>query len=224
MKLTFLGTGAADWCIREHKKMEGFRRNAALLIDDCLLIDPGPDVPDALAAFGQAAGAIRYVLNTHRHSDHYCPKTLDALPNAAFYPMQAGETLRLGDYEVTALRANHATCTEAVHFIVSRGGKRLFYGLDGAWLTYDEVAAIQACGIDYAVLDATVGDVPGDYRIFEHNNLSMVREMVLSLKGHVRRFCISHMARTLHGSHAELAEAMEPFGIEVSFDGYETEI
>jgi len=74
------------------------------------------------------------------------------------------------------------------------------------------------------VLDATIGDVPGDYRVFEHNNLTMVLEMQRSLALYVKRFCISHMARTLHGTQKELEDRMRPHGIEVAFDGFETEI
>ena len=74
------------------------------------------------------------------------------------------------------------------------------------------------------VLDATVGFVEGDYRVFEHNNLNMVIEITRSLRAHVGRFCISHMARTLHTDHAALAAAMAPYGIEVAFDGYEIEL
>ena len=130
----------------------------------------------------------------------------------------------MGKYTVKAVRANHSTCEEAVHFIISDGEKKLFYGLDGAWLLYEEVEAIQKAGIDYAVFDATIGDVPGDYRVFEHNNLNMVIDMKLSLEKYVKRFCISHMARTLHGTQAELEARMAPYGVEVAYDGYETEI
>ena len=89
---------------------------------------------------------------------------------------------------------------------------------------YEEVEAIKKSGIDLAVLDATIGDVPGDYRIFEHNNLNMVVEMKTTLASYVKRWVISHMARTLHTSHAELSDRMKAHGIEVAFDGFETEI
>ena len=224
MKITFLGTGAADWKFQKHKDMEGYRRNSSILIDDCFLIDPGPDVPNALEVFEKAPENIKYVVNTHPHSDHYNENTLNFLKNAVFYPMSANEFQKIGKYSVTALKANHSTCNTAVHFIISDGEKNLFYGLDGAWLMYDEVDAIKKCGIDLAILDATVGDVPGDYRIFEHNNLNMVIEMKRSLEKYVKGFCISHMARTLHTSHAELAERMAPCGIDVAYDGYEINI
>jgi len=221
MKITFLGTGAADWSRALHKDVEGFRRNAAILIDDCLLIDCGPDVPDALATFGKRVDSIRYVINSHRHADHYNENTIASLPHATLYPTTVGGTVTVGTYTVEVLPANHATCPNAVHFIVSDGEKRLFYGLDGAWPPYVEVKAIQKYGVDLAILDATVGDVCGDYRIFEHNNLTMVMELKHSLAPYVGRWFISHMARTLHTSHAELVQRMKPHGINVAFDGCE---
>lgn len=224
MKITFLGTGAADWKFQKHKDIEGFRRNSSVLIDDCLLIDPGADVPNALQCFGKRFDEIKYIVNTHKHSDHYNEDTVRYLSDARFYPMGAGEVLTVDGYTITALQANHATCSDAVHFIISDGTKSLFYGLDGAWLMYDEISAIRSCGIDLAILDATIGDVPGDYRIFEHNNLHMVIEMKAALEKYVSRFWISHMARTLHTSHYELVERMKPHGVEVAFDGCEIEI
>ena len=224
MKLTFLGTGAADWNAAEHGHLEGFRRNSSLLIDGCLLIDPGPDVPEALETFCKDAASIRYILNTHRHSDHYCEATVSRLKDAVLFPLRAGETCTVGPYTVTAVTANHATCEEAVHLLITDGEKRLYYGLDGAWLTYSAVCEIESAPVDMAVLDATIGHVPGDYRIFEHNNLNMVVEMRHTLARSVKRFCISHMARTLHGSHEAIVADMSPYGIEVAYDGYETEL
>ena len=44
MKLEFLGTGAADWNLQRDQHMEGFRRLSSALLDDKLLLDPGPHV------------------------------------------------------------------------------------------------------------------------------------------------------------------------------------
>ena len=224
MKIMFLGTGAADWNFAKHHEMEGFRRNSSALIDECLLIDPGRDVPNALSVFKKNADQIKYIINTHKHSDHYNENTVNYLSNATFYELRAGDQRMIGKYTVIALAANHSTCKDAVHFIISDGEKNLFYGLDGAWLMYDEVAAIKECGIDLAVLDATVGNITGDYRVFEHNNLDMVLLMKASLEKYVKKFCISHMARTLHTSHAELSEYMQEHGVDTAYDGYEIEI
>ena len=141
MKILFLGTGAADW---QKEKMSGeHRRNASLLIDDILLIDPGPGVLDAAKEFSVDLSKIRYVLCTHTHADHFNASTLKELQKygAVFITVPQGEVKRTGDYKVHALKANHSI--DATHYIISRGRKRIFYGLDGAWLLYDEVQAIK---------------------------------------------------------------------------------
>lgn len=226
MKLTFLGTGAADWPAEKDDSMTEFRRMSSLLIDDILLIDPGPQVPEALRTFGKQADAVRYILSTHRHGDHFCAATLDALTaqGAALLPLRAGDEITVGGYTIRAYAGNHGTCRETVHFIITDGVRTLFYGLDGAWLLYAEYVAIKTFKPDFAVFDATIGDCDGDYRIFEHNNLQMVLEMKKTLADYVGRFCISHMARTLHTDHRTLCAHMTEHGVTTAFDGMEVEI
>lgn len=226
MKILFLGTGAADWPLERQDGMTEFRRLSSALVDDILLIDPGPQVLGALSAYGKDPAAVRYIINTHRHGDHYCADTVSALQQsgAAFVEFAAGEEKQVGPYTVSAYAGNHATCAGTVHFIIRDGERTLFYGLDGAWLLYDEVQAIKAFQPDLAVLDATIGDIDGDYRIFEHNNLQMVMEMQKTLQPFVKQFCISHMAMTLHTDHRTLAERMKIKQIITAFDGLEMEV
>lgn len=225
MKVFFLGTGAADWVLKEEGGGET-RRFSSVLIDDVLLIDPGPQVLEAMSEYGKIPENIKYIIVTHRHGDHYNEETVKTLENygAEFINFVSGEERKLGEFMVSAYTANHGTSTEAVHFIIEKDGKKFFYGLDSAWLLYDEIKAIKEKHIDYAVLDGTIGNQEGDYRIFEHNNLRMVREMKLTLAPFIRRFAISHMAYTLHQPHEQLAEEMKNYNIEVAFDGFETEI
>ena len=144
--------------------------------------------------------------------------------HAEFFDLQSGDAVTLGKYTVRAYTANHSTSEKTVHFIITDGEKTLFYGLDGAWLLYDEVQAIKKYKPDFAVLDATIGDVDGDYRIFEHNNLQMILEMKKTLSAYIGQFCISHMARTLHTDHKTLSEKMQAHRIIAAYDGLETEI
>ena len=127
MKITFLGTGAADWMIWEHKHIPGFRRNSSVLIDDCLLIDPGPDVFDALKTFNKEPSKIKYIINTHKHGDHYNESTILNLSNAKFHEFSKGEEKKIGNYLIKAFEANHGTCKNAIHFIISDGNKNFFY-------------------------------------------------------------------------------------------------
>ncbi len=220
MKITFLGTGAADWSPKKPEQGE-HRWLSSVLINDDLLIDPGPCVPDAIEKFKIDKSKIKYVINTHRHSDHFNEETLKMLTDvgAKFQEFSAGDERSVGDYTVKALAANHPTCVPTVHFLIDDGQKRIFYGLDGAWLLMPEVDAIKEKRVDLAVLDATIGNRSGDYRIFEHNNLKMVIEMKETLSKYVDRFCISHMARTLHDDHLTLKEQMQKEGIDTAFDG-----
>lgn len=224
MKILFLGTGAADYNI-QHRALDGYRRNSSILIDGTLLIDPGPCVPDALDSFGVDASNIKYVLYTHKHYDHYNEDTLSLLHanGAHSVTIADSENANLGKYRVTALQGNHSVAVQ--HFIVDDGKSKLFYGLDSAWLLYNEVRAIKACGgVNLAVLDGTVGFEKGDYRIFEHCDMDMIITMSNVLKKSAKRICISHMARTLHTDHNTLARAMSEHGIEVAYDGLVTEI
>ena len=115
------------------------------------------------------------------------------------------------------MKANHAIA--CVHFLISDGESVLFYGLDGAWITYEEYEAIQRQKVDLGVFDATIGFVDGDVRIFEHNNLNMVIEMKKTLCANIDKFCISHMAYTLHDEHDKLSEDMSKYDIDVAYDG-----
>lgn len=224
MKLFFLGTGAADWPLERPADYKEFRRLSSAIIDDTLLIDPGPQVLEALETYGKTD--VKYIINTHSHSDHYNENTLKTLCDAGaeFVKLQPGEQVQLGKYTITAHKANHGTSTDAVHFMISDGQRTVFYGLDSAWLLYDEVQAIKKTKPDLAVFDATIGDCPGDYRIFEHNNLNMVLEMKKTLDPYMGKVCISHMAMTLHTDHKTLAENMAKHGIIAACDGLELDV
>lgn len=81
MKVTFLGTSAANAnpeafcqcpnCTRA-RELGGpsLRKRSAVLVDDDLLIDLGPDVQTAAQMCNCSLTAVRYCLQTHAHSDH----------------------------------------------------------------------------------------------------------------------------------------------------------
>ena len=82
MKITFLGTAAATACplvfcrcpvCREAWRKGGpdFRRRSSVLIGEDLLIDLGPDVMSSAFDFGVDVSGIRFLLQTHSHSDHF---------------------------------------------------------------------------------------------------------------------------------------------------------
>lgn len=80
MKIRFLGTGAAtaaplpfcrcNFC-RELRAKGLFRRRASLLINDDLIIDFGPDVPQMASELNVDLTKVATVLQTHSHADHF---------------------------------------------------------------------------------------------------------------------------------------------------------
>ena len=81
MELLYLGTAAAEgypalFCQCAHctaarrERGRSLRRRTSALIDGELLIDVGPDLLAASHALGLDLSPVRYVLQTHRHSDH----------------------------------------------------------------------------------------------------------------------------------------------------------
>ena len=226
MKLLFLGTGAADWITPTAMAETSRRRCSSALIDDTILIDPGPHVLEALKSFGKDKNQIKYIINTHMHSDHYNKDVVNEFLSlgATVVDVPTGKVKSVAGYKIRSFRGNHFTSKKTKHFIIQKDASTLFYGLDGAWLLDKEVAAIKKYKPNLAVLDCTIGNKIGDYRIFEHNNIAMVKEIKSSLNSFVDRFIISHMARTLHASHKELVNQMKEFNIDVAFDGLEVEI
>ncbi len=82
MKIVVLGTSAAtgmplafcncDVC-RQSRQLAGknIRKRSSIVINDELMIDLGPDSVSACSMYGIDAGKIRFLLQTHSHSDHF---------------------------------------------------------------------------------------------------------------------------------------------------------
>ena len=225
MKIHFLGTGAADWDIKNPNTTQNFRRFSSILVDDCLLVDPGPCIREFMDSFGCPAllDSCKYVINTHRHGDHYNQEMLASLPEGIFHPMAAGETWETDDHIISAYAAHHGTVKDGVHFVIESkaDGKRFFYGCDGAWMYYETAWALLKQKFDLMIFDCTIGDLSGDYRIFEHNNVAMVAEMKATFqsRGCCENYMVSHMARTLHPTtHADAAAVLAGYGIDTAWD------
>lgn len=64
-------------------------------------------IQTALNEYEIAPEKIKYIINTHRHSDHYCKATVDRLTKvgALFTDINANEVKKLGKYTVSAYRA-----------------------------------------------------------------------------------------------------------------------
>ncbi len=252
MKLTYIGTGAADWTKASGARDGITRRFTCTLVDRELLIDLAPTTPASMFVEGGVLGRVTDILYTHSHDDHYDSDTLlsfaahhpvrvwvdsdfaDRIPHAAGVEVHSLTPLvpvTIGCYTVTPLRANHRLGAypreQALHYIISDGEKKIFWGADGAWLLTDTWHAIRANKpYDRMVLDGTLGEVTGDPRVFEHNSLPMIREMAASFHEagclkQTGQIWLTHLARDAHESPATLPATLAKDNLFVAFDDRE---
>lgn len=259
MKLQFLGTGAADWSISARRDGDFFRRYSSALVDNRLLIDPGPHIFDFAEKTGNPDlfAGVSDIIVTHSHGDHFNISTVarlaactakplrlfadpvvftlfgdSGIPGLELIPLKAGIPETVGDYNVLPCRSNHGPVLPGevtLNFIVSRGGRSLFYGLDSGWLMYDTWLHIRKARPDVMIFECTIGDVAGDDRAFGHTSIAMIGLMLQTVRQQHStaddcRYYVSHMARTLHGTHGETAALLAPLGVTPAYDGLTIDI
>ena len=251
MKVQFLGTCACDYSDKlqnecKHRFDNDARRSSTVLINDHILIDCGEHTIESLDIAGVSYAQITDVFITHTHDDHFNPVNIEKISKSRHIPLRLWvrndakmpeiQNVKIGrlvpysktEFEeslfVTSLIANHDPNAFPQHFLFEIEGKKLFYGCDGAWLLTNTYNYLHNSNLDIMVLDATVGDYIGDYRLAEHNSIPMIRLMLPSLRvnGTINdetRAILSHLAPSLHKSHIETEKIARDFGAEVAYDG-----
>lgn len=248
----FLGTGAADFSPNlktdlKDRLDKDARRSSSVLIDGRFLVDCGPHTLESMRILGIDPKCVSDLFITHFHADHYDPASVCALCDACggklrvFYREDAtvalpdncvkigtrpGKTYD-GDITFTSLAANHTAFPQ--HFLFESDGKKFFYGCDGAWMMNETYNRLKNAALDLIVLDGTVGDYVGDYRMAEHNSIPMIRLMLPSLRkigaiGDGTLIYLSHIARTLHTRHDELCTILARDGMHAACDGLEIKL
>lgn len=225
------------------------RRSSCMLIGDHILVDCGPHTPDSMRIAGKDPALITDVFLTHLHADHFMPENIARIAQGREKPLRlwvrrdavlpeipGTETVRIPlnravrvseTMTVESLDANHDPSVFPQHLLFTIGSKTLFYGLDGGWFLTASWNALRGRNLDLLVLDATCGDYTGDYRAAEHNSLPMLRLLLPSMRtwgmiGERSRIFLSHLAPSLHLSHAQTAEIAAGDGLIVAYDGLET--
>ncbi len=257
MKITFLGTGAADWPnVASELVPEDGRRFTSTLLGEHILIDPAPQSYGYARTLGIDLKKITDIFITHAHADHYnknsflgfleaaegrlrlwCHKEAmqsmnlneKELERCELYCLEPLDTVSVKDFTVTALQANHEgehPREIPLHYLFSLEDKVLFYGCDGGWFTAQtwEYLLKNQINCDCAILDATVGDYPDDFRLGTHNSIPMLRLIVAAAKSnHIFKkdalIIADHLARTLHKDHGATERILSDFGVTAAFDG-----
>ena len=153
-------------------------------------------------------------------------------------PLYIGQAVHVNGLRVTPLPASHATSKffeQTLIFLIEKSEARVMYATDTAGIP---AVAARLAGIDAhdpngkpltgLIMEATMGmDHDNDYRIFAHSSVGMVHRAVGVLQKTKRYLPVddqpvylTHMARTLHGTQAELDAAL-PYPLKAAYDGLE---
>lgn len=148
-----------------------------------------------------------------------------------------GETVEEKGVRFTCVPANHATARKGEHtamYLIEKGRERLLYATDTGGITAE---AARIVGIDAhergkpitaLIMEATMGvGHEDDFRIYAHSSVDTVARTVRVLTATKRylppsgrKVYLTHMARTLHGTHTEIEKAV-PAPLCPAFDGLE---
>lgn len=160
------------------------------------------------------------------------------VPMPEIIPLYIGQAVHTHGLTVTPLPASHATShvfEQTLIYLIEKSNARVMYATDTGGI---HAVAARLAGIDAhdrngkpitgLIMEATMGiEYDNDYRIFTHSSVGMVQRIVEVLKKTKRYVPIAdqpvyltHMARTLHGTQAEL-DASLPSGLKAAYDGLE---
>ncbi len=174
----------------------------------------------------------------HKGALEHIKFTEEELEQVEVHPVEICDTWETAGMTVTALPANHLVGDftdpeQPLHYIFEKGGKRFYYGCDGGWYTAIEWEYFRKHGVvfDAVIMDATVGEDAGNFRIATHNNLAMLKLLTLALRQngmlHENSLLIAnHLGDSLYSTrdHKEQETIFAELGMLVSDDGKVFEI
>ncbi len=217
MKLEFLGTGAADYLLERDSENREFRRYSSLLIDDTILIDPGPHIFHYAESYGKPHlfDSVKTVIITHSHEDHLCAESVKRLSEIAPDCVFAGSAVSLevireggaevrfevikpferyafGAYTIVPLYANHSTGRydeQTMLYSIETETQKLYYGSDTGWIPNASWDYMVDREYDAMIFELTIGESSNDYRIFGHTSLEMLKIMLRTIRVRDKKRC-----------------------------------
>jgi len=228
-----------------------FRTRAAALIDGCLKIDLGPDTMAQNQRLQIDPLLWDAIIFTHSHEDHftvseiqyalypnneneYAPFTIYSNPTVKAliefrYPdwplelvqTKLYETISIGDYQMTPVRAKHGEPEECQNLIFQKDEKTIGYMTDTGWWPDKTWEYLEGVKLDAMVIECTDGlcdsGYDGHLAICELVDVLEKLHQIGTISSGVPVVTTHHSH--LGGSHEELEEALAPLGAAPGFDG-----
>ena len=137
-----------------------------------------------------------------------------------------GEAVNERGVSFTCVPANHATGRTGEHtamYLIEKGRERLLYATDTGGITAEAARIVDIDAhvrggrpITALIMEATMGlGHEDDFRIYAHSSVETVARIVRVLAATKRylpppgrKVYLTHMARTLHGTHAEVSASV----------------
>ncbi len=258
MEILLLGTGAADgipnvFCTcqtcADYRDRGELRTPTSILIDDRILVDPGPEAPRQVSRYGRDLSGCIAILAGHAHDDHLDPSllmhrswvsqaALDFVGPAAvvelsqrwldpeqtavrFTTLTAGDVFAIADYRIEALAASHQAYGEALVYRISDAAASLLYLTDTGLLPEGTLTALTGRRVDLVLLEETFGLAEG--KGDQHHNLRTFAQTIADLR---TRGVIDDatLVVPIHQGHnnppvAQLREHLAAIGADVLPDG-----
>ncbi|MBS7612629.1 hypothetical protein KEJ48_00035 [Candidatus Bathyarchaeota archaeon] len=263
MRVIFLGTSASEgwpavfcqcqYCVKAREfGGKNLRSRASVLFDDDLKVDFPPDTYMHVLKYGLDLGALRFLLVTHTHRDHFYAddletrkspfayvksggllkvygnravyeKTVKAVSSEAVVPeiIDPFKSLKLDDYEVEALPANHSPAEVCLLYVISIGGISVFYGHDSGWYPDETWKALKRRKLSLAIMDCTciIKDCVNYHMGIETMVKAKNRMINESIANGNTIFIATHFSHNGQLLHHELEEKLKLYGITPAYDG-----
>ena len=162
--------------------------------------------------------------NVKRHFDAFMltPAGKRAEGYADFHLINAGESLYLRDYRVTALPANHGREGYCNLYLIEKDNKTLFYAHDTGLLSEQAWEMLSNRHLNMISMDASYGPVPSQVKghmSFEDNIATRDRMFQENIIDNDTVFALAHFLHAGGMLHEEMVSLMEPKGFVIAYDG-----
>jgi phosphoribosyl 1,2-cyclic phosphate phosphodiesterase len=136
----------------------------------------------------------------------------------------------VGEYTIHPIRATHEPRQVALNYVIEKDRRRLLVGFDTSWYSDESwdylTKRFAANPIDCVLMDCTMGALSGGttHLGFDDNlrvRSEMLRRCVIS---DTTRYILTHISHGGKWSHAEYVNRATDVGMEVAYDGLETEV
>lgn len=175
------------------------------------------------------AHGVNYPLNIYGHDlvMSRCHEVIQVLgEHFLLHHIKPYIPFEIKGYHITPLLADHNKRETCFIFHIEKNGKALLYGNDTGWFPKETWVWLKDKKLNLVTLDCTNGLLPERRN---HLNIEAVKEIkeIFTEKGMINadsRVIATHFSHNIHLTHKELKNLLNPYDIEVAYDGMEIEI